>query len=108
MIIIINFILLNFILNSNQDFIKNYFKYNNKLTIITNKKLLKYGLLDILRPKNKRINKSSNFKIFGNLSHYRNSDKFISKKNPTMINKLNNSIKNEKNQIDIKENGIDD
>ena len=93
---------------SNQDFIKNYFKYNNKLTIITNKKLLKYGLLDILRPKNKRINKSSNFKIFGNLSHNRNSDKFISKKKPTMINKLNNFIKNEKNQIDIKENGIDD
>ena len=53
---------------SYRDFIINNFKYNNKQSILTNKKLLKYGVLDLLRPKIRKKNVSFNFKLFGNIN----------------------------------------
>ena len=57
---------------SNKDFIKNHFKYNYKHSILTNKKLIKYGVFDIIRPKIRK-NISLNFKLVDNLENKKSS-----------------------------------
>ena len=89
---------------SKKDFIKNIFKYNNKQTILTNKKLLKYGILDTIRPKIKNKNKNLNFEIFSNLDKnikknkilFRtNSDKYMIGRNLKILTRLNDPINDE-------------
>ena len=89
---------------SKKDFIKNIFKYNNKQTILTNKKLLKYGILDTIRPKIKNKNKNLNFEILSNLDKnikknqilFRtNSDKYMIGRNLKILTRLNDPINDE-------------
>ena len=89
---------------SKKDFIKNIFKYNNKQTILTNKKLLKYGILDTIRPKIKNKNKNLNFEILSNLDKnikknkilFRtNSDKYMIGRNIKILTRLNDPINDE-------------
>ena len=96
-----------------EDFINNIFKYNNKQTILTNKKLIKYGVLDIIRPKFHNINLGRNFKLLGNKDqklqnnktlYKENSDNNIMTKKPIFLKKL----KNEQEQIEINNNEIND
>ena len=76
---------------SYRDFIINNFKYNNKQSILTNKKLLKYGVLDLLRPKIRKKNVSFNFKLFGNIN------KKI-QRNRTIYEGILDKYKNKENQ----------
>ena len=89
---------------SKKDFIKNIFKYNNKQTILTNKKLLKYGILDTIRPKIKNKNKNLNFEILSDLDKnikknkilFRtNSDKYMIGRNLKILTRLNDPINDE-------------
>ena len=88
-----------------KDFIKNIFKYNNKLSILTNKKKIKYGVLDIIRPKFKNKNSNLNFKLFGNIDKMQknktllrtNSDKYSIGRNIKILNELNKHTNSEEN-----------
>jgi len=76
---------------SYRDFIINNFKYNNKQSILTNKKLLKYGVLDLLRPKIRKKNVSLNFKLFGNINKKM-------QRNRTIYEGILDKYKNKENQ----------
>ena len=76
---------------SYRDFIINNFKYNNKQSILTNKKLLKYGVLDLLRPKIRKKNVSFNFKLFGNINKKM-------QRNRTIYEGILDKYKNKENQ----------
>ena len=76
---------------SYRDFIINNFKYNNKKLILNNKKLLKYGVLDLLRPKIRKKNVSFNFKLFGNINKKM-------QRNRTIYEGILDKYKNKENQ----------
>ena len=101
-----------------RNFINNIIKYNNKHTIATNKKLVKYGVLDNIKPKFRNINLNYNFRLLGNIDnkmhtnnrtlYKENSDNYIMTKKPIFLKRLKNDIKNEHEQIDINDNNIND
>ena len=98
--------------------VNNIIKYNNKQTITTNKKLVKYGVLDNIRPKFRNTNLSLNFKLLGNIDkimhnnnktlYKNNSDNYITTKRPIFLKKLKKDIKNEQDQIEINDKEIND